>query len=145
MIEKIRIKKDTNLPINIGDVYQIKNQLYVIINILNVATISENGKQRLTAECLGQKYRSENKSSQYTSTNVEVTYGLNEVDEISFVGEFIFDSAAEIWVQVTAILSTILEKEQIKIKYEVTPVIEWGIKDVEKAILRYRKKHMHLL
>lgn len=145
MIEKIRIKKDMNISVNIGDVYQIKNQLYVIINVLNVATFFDNGKQRLVAECLGQKYRSENKASQYMSTNVEVTYGLDELDEISYVGEFIFDSAAKIWVQVTSIVSTVLAHEQLKIKYEVPPVIEWGNKDMEEAIFKYRKNHMRLL
>ena len=78
-------------------------------------------------------------------SQAEIMYQAHEYNEISEVGEFIYDEGTGIWVKIDAILSVRMEEKNLFVKYEFTPVNEWSEREISRAIGKERRKHMRLL
>lgn len=97
------------------------------------------------SDCLGQQYRTPDLSSDYITTQAEITYEPEEFRKISVVGEYIYDQETGIWVQIKAILGYHFEGRNLVVKYEFEPVMELPADEVEKAITKKRKSIMKLV
>lgn len=145
MLEKIRMKKKASDPVYVGDVIKYDNELFVVINILSVQVLSNPADGSLLYDCLCQQAQKPSISDEYMTTQAEIMYQAHEYDEISEVGEFIYDEGTGIWVKIDAILSVRMEEENLFVKYEFTPVTEWSPREISRAIGNERRKHMRLL
>lgn len=145
MLEKIRMKKKANDPVYVGDVIKYGNELFVVINILSVQVFSSSVDALLVYDCLCQQTQKPNIADEYMTTQAEIMYQAHEYNEISEVGEFIYDEGTGIWVKIDAILSVRMEEKNLFVKYEFTPVNEWSEREISRAIGKERRKHMRLL
>lgn len=84
-------------------------------------------------------------SENYTTTQTELAYELNEQRNISRVGDIIYDENTGIWVQVNAILAIRYEDEKIYVKYEFDPIPEWSPKEISKLQDKRRLQLMKLV
>lgn len=146
MLEKIRLRKPLDQKVAVGDMITYQTTSFIIINILDVGLASW-GKESIFAvyTCLVQQLNSPNLSENYTTTQTELAYELNEQRNISRVGDIIYDENTGIWVQVNAILAIRYEDEKIYVKYEFDPIPEWSPKEISKLQDKRRLQLMKLV
>ena len=120
LIEKIRLRKKKNEVVKVGDVVNYRGSMFIILNVLAVRVMinRENGELMTMSDCLGQQYRTPDLSSDYITTQAEITYEPEEFRKISVVGEYIYDQETGIWVQIKAILGYHFEGRNLVVKYE---------------------------
>lgn len=144
MLEKLRLKRTIKEEISIGDVINVKDIRYVVIQIIEI-TPARLDLEAFYFDCLCQQVQTPDLSAEYMTTQAEIVYSLAEYDNISEVGEFIFDDKSGIWIQIDAILNVRFEGTNMYVKYEFTPVVEWSDEEINEAITNERKKSMKLL
>ena len=80
MIEKIRLRKKKNEVVKVGDVVNYRGSMFIILNVLAVRVMinRKNGELITMSDCLGQQYRTPDLSSDYITTQAEITYEPEE-------------------------------------------------------------------
>ena len=73
-----------------------------------------NGEISAIYDCLCQRYRSENLSEEFVTTQTELPYGRGEWDEIADVGDIIYDTETGIYVSIERIAGIRFEGETMR-------------------------------
>lgn len=144
MLEKIRFRRSLDEPVSIGDVIYYRQANFVVINIISV-NVALKATGNILYDCLCQQVQTPDLSAEYMTTQAEIVYQPHEFNEISEVGEFIYDESTGIWVQINAIISVRFEDKNMHVKYEFAPVVEWSDNEIKVALNNKRRKQMKLL
>lgn len=97
----MRIRHRIDKKAELGDVVRDGEKTYVIINIINAHVFTgANGEILAIYDCLCQRYRSENLSEEFVTTQTELPYEKGEWDEVADVGNIIYDTETGIYVSV---------------------------------------------
>ena len=89
----MRIRHKLDKRAELGDVVRDGEKTYVVINIIKAHVfVDANGEISAIYDCLCQRYRSENLSEEFVTTQTELPYGRGEWDEIADVGNIIYDT-----------------------------------------------------
>lgn len=131
---------------SLGTSSEMAKRPYVIINIINAHVFTgANGEILAIYDCLCQRYRSENLSEEFVTTQTELPYEKGEWDEVADVGNIIYDTETGIYVSIERIVGIRFEGETMYVTYEFSPVPEWSDYEMDEAVLKYRHRFMHLV
>lgn len=146
MLKRIRIRHRLDGKAEIGDVVRDGDSTYVVINILSARVFTDfHGSVSAVYDCLCQKYRSENLSEEFVTTQTELPYEKGDWDEVADVGSTIYDTETGIYVTIERITGIRFENETMYVTYEFSPVPEWSDYEMNEAVMKYRHRFMHLV
>ena len=76
MLKRMRIRHKLDKRAELGDVVRDGEKTYVVINIIKAHVfVDANGEISAIYDCLCQRYRSENLSEEFVTTQTELPYG----------------------------------------------------------------------